>query len=228
MTDTTQVKRLVQPLLDRHADLELVGRWIFVKPVRHFARGVIIDRTRDPAEFRPKWAVVHLFEVRRSFSLDWGEELDHDSRRWRLNDPGTSRALLDKIEQRALPPLRTMKSLDDYLAFVSDHFFRHQLFDWPDAKIIVDVALGDLDAARRTCEDHLQKWPLDNPAHDEDSRQKFRRLHELCARLRADNRPGLAQLLHEWEARTVRNLKIEHLWQPTPFPLEQKQQTMRR
>ncbi len=30
----------------------------------------------------------------------------------------------------------------------------------------------------------------------------------------------MAKLLHEWEAQTVRNLKIEHLWEPTPFPLD--------
>jgi hypothetical protein len=224
MTTVAQVRRLVKPLLDRNTDLELVGRWIFVKPVRHFARSILIDRTLDPAEFQPKWAVVHLFQVRRSFSLDWGEELYNEASAnrgpWRMVDPATSSALLDQIEERVLPILRAMKTLDDYLAFVSGHLFRHKLFNWPDAKIIVDVALGDLDAARKICVDHIHQWPVDNPAHDEDSRQKFHRLHELCARLKADDRPGLAQLLHEWEARTVRNLKIEHLWERTPFPLE--------
>ena len=48
----------------------------------------------------------------------------------------------------------------------------------------------------------------------------LRRLRELCARLMADDRAGLARLLHEWEAQTVKNFKIEHLWEPTPFPLE--------
>ncbi len=47
-----------------------------------------------------------------------------------------------------------------------------------------------------------------------------RRLRELCAKLADDDRAGLARLLHAWEAYTVRNFKIEHLWQPTPLPLE--------
>jgi hypothetical protein len=34
------------------------------------------------------------------------------------------------------------------------------------------------------------------------------------------DRAGLARLLHSWEAETVKNFKIEHLWEPTPFPLE--------
>jgi hypothetical protein len=45
-------------------------------------------------------------------------------------------------------------------------------------------------------------------------------LRALCAALAANDRAGLAKLLHEWEALTVKNLRIEHLWQPTAFPLE--------
>jgi hypothetical protein len=42
----------------------------------------------------------------------------------------------------------------------------------------------------------------------------------LCPLLAADDRMGLAQQLRQWEAYTVRNLKIESIWEPTPFPLE--------
>jgi hypothetical protein len=28
------------------------------------------------------------------------------------------------------------------------------------------------------------------------------------------------RLLHEWQAETVKNFKVEHIWEPTPFPLE--------
>ena len=138
-----------------------------------------------------------------------------------MSDPDVELSLIDAIEQQALPKLRAIKTLDDYLAFVSRHMFRHKLFDWPQCKIIVDVALGDLDAARAICKENLPRWSVDNPQHDEDSKAKYRRLRELCARLAANDRAGLAQLLHEWEAYTVKNFKIEHLWEPTRFPLEQ-------
>lgn len=52
------------------------------------------------------------------------------------------------------------------------------------------------------------------------TKAELRRLKELCRRLAADDRAGLAALLHEWEAQMVKNLKIEHLWQLTPLPLE--------
>ena len=30
----------------------------------------------------------------------------------------------------------------------------------------------------------------------------------------------MARLLHQWEAYTVEQLKIGHIYEPTPFPLE--------
>jgi hypothetical protein len=225
MTTAAQVKKLVKPLLQRHSDLALVRRWLFVKPVHHFARGILIDSLLDPEKFRPRWAVMHLFEVRRSIHLNWGELLYNEGAArpgsWRISEPNIDLALFREIEMRALPVLRAMTTLDNYLTFVSNHYFRHQLFDWPDARIIVEVALGDLEAARATSKAHLAMWSTTDPDYDEDARQKYRRLHELCARLADDDRAGLAQLLHEWEAITVKNLKIESLWEPTPFPLEQ-------
>jgi hypothetical protein len=113
-----------------------------------------------------------------------------------------------------------MKTLDDYLSFVSQNDFRHHLYDWATAKIILDVALGDLGAARRLCETHIENWSIDKSHYNEDTRAMFRRLRELCACLRADDRPGLIRLLHEWEAQTVKNFKIERIWEPTPFPIE--------
>ena len=43
---------------------------------------------------------------------------------------------------------------------------------------------------------------------------------ELCPMLAANDRAGMARLLHQWEAYTVEKLKIGHIYEPTPFPLE--------
>jgi hypothetical protein len=221
MTTEGQVKKLVKPLIERHADLALVGRWIFVKPVNHFARAFLIDRTSDSDRFRPRWAVLHLFELRQSFSLDWGELLYNETSSrpglWSLSQPGIGADLIREIEH-ALPTLRAMKTLDAYLSFVSQHYFRHQLYDWPQCRIIVEVALGDLDAAQATGKTSLALWSL--PQVETEVGEKYQRLCALHAAVVAGDRAELVRMLHEWEALTVRNLKIEHLWQPTPFPLE--------
>lgn len=68
MTTAAQVKNMVRPLLARHADLALVGRWLYVKPVHHFARAVLIDSTVYADEFEPRWAVLCIYLRHRSSS----------------------------------------------------------------------------------------------------------------------------------------------------------------
>lgn len=225
MTTAAQVRKLVQPLLDKHDDLAWVGRRIYLKPVRHFARAILIDRMLDKDGFQPQWAVLHLFQWRMHFTLSWGECLDKRSGElpgvWRIHDPNVSTQLIETIEQDALPILREMRTLDDYLTYVSGNYFRHQLYEWPTAKIVLDVALGDLEAARSLCDQNLASWSVEWPHHNDVKKIELRKLCELCALLQNDDLIGLVRLVHEWEAATVKNFKIEHLWEPTPFPLEQ-------
>jgi hypothetical protein len=129
------------------------------------------------------------------------------------------------IERNVLPRLRAMTTLDDYLAFVAQSQFRHHLFDWPSDKVIVDLALGNLDAARAICLENAESWSRDHPQYDDVDRAKYRGLVKLSEFLAAGDRSGLARILHDWEAFTVKNLKIEHLWERTPFPLELQQTT---
>ncbi|WP_132032145.1 hypothetical protein [Aquabacter spiritensis] len=194
-----------------------------MRPLTHFARGVLIGRTGSANVFDPYWAMIHLFEAGSRFHFDFGDLIANSHSPhpgfWSMEQPGIAEALIEAIEHQALPKLRAVTTLDDYLAFVSRHMFRHKLFDWPSVKIIVDVAQGDLAAARRLRDAHRPEWD-DDPSLAERIRDKRHRLRALCALLDADDRPGLAALLHDWEAITVRNFRIEKFWTPTPFPLE--------
>jgi hypothetical protein len=224
VTTAAQVSGMVQPVVDRNSDLVLVKRWLFVRPVHHFARAILIDRTAYADHFDPQWLIHHLFEYRDSLPLTWGEFLanERSSRRgvWRTSDSDVELALQEAIELQALPALRRISTFDDFLAHVAQHTFKHQLYEWPTARIVLDVALGELDHARTICEQHAECWSSGKIASDEDGRATYARLGELCRRLMADDRAGLIRLLHEWEAATVKNLKIEHIWEPTPFPIE--------
>jgi hypothetical protein len=44
--------------------------------------------------------------------------------------------------------------------------------------------------------------------------------NKLCPFIAANDRYGLAQFLRDCEAYSVKNLKLEKLWEPMPFPLE--------
>jgi hypothetical protein len=221
MTTQAQVKALVKPLLERHKDLALVKRLIVVRPFDHVLRGVLIDRTSDPNCMNPRWLVDHLFEPRRTYHLSWGAQLYRRSHGpWDMSNPRTQEVLFQEIEENALPHLREIRDLRDCYEFVSRNYFRHVLFDAPVEKIVLDVALGNLDVAREISRNVVAKRSVDEPHLDDVDREYLRKVKALCALLKQDDREGMAGMLHEWEAEMVRNMKMEYLWEPTPFPLE--------
>jgi len=52
------------------------------------------------------------------------------------------------------------------------------------------------------------------------SRPDHGKTRALVTLLDAGDYAGIAALLHEWEAITARNFRVEHIWEPTPFPFE--------
>ena len=223
MTTMSQVKQVVQPLLERNPDLALVGRLVVVKPVHHILRGIYIDRCSNPLLFIPKYAVIFLFEPSDSLSFNWGQEVyrtSPGSGLFDISDPDTAMDMCEGIEQQALPRLRQVQSLDDFVTFTSKENFSYTYLDlYEIRKIYVDVARGDLNSARAICA---------FLATEHGRRKNLPMMHEeynlimdrLCPLLAANDKPGLARFLQECEAKSVRNLKLEKLWEATPFPLE--------
>jgi hypothetical protein len=221
MTTVAQVRQAVQPLLQRNPDLALVGRLVVVKPVRHILRGVSLGRSLDPLLFVPTWAVIFLFEPCDSFSYNWGERVYGPSGVWDISDPDLPETMCLAIEEEALPLLRRVKTIDDFVSFTSrDRFPQTFLDGYELRKIFVDAALGDFGAARSICSflatEQAKRKHLPRMQEEYDRVTK-----ELCPLIAANDRPGLARLLHGYEAQSVKNLKLEKFWEPTPFPIEQ-------
>jgi hypothetical protein len=219
MTTVRQVKKLLAPLAARHDDLELVGFTLYLKPVRHLLRGVIIERTGEAGRFRVPWAIMSLCEPRHSLPLNWGANV-YPNRLWLWSNPTLQDDLYQAIEEQALPALRAIATLDDFFTFASN---RERFGLWPFdlftlLRVGVECARGDLDSARAGCAElksGLTRWSMPS------MREEFDRVTgELCPLLAANDRAGMARLLHQWEAYTVDKLKIGHIYEPTPFPLE--------
>lgn len=201
--------------------MELIGRWLFLKPVRHLLRAVLIERTGEAARFRPWWAVAPLCEPADAFPLNWATMIDSPARRlWFWDDDGMPADFARAIERRVLPQLRAIETLDDFVAFAdSPERFSLTSFRWYHLRSVgVDAARGDLESARKTCAElasGLTKWSM--PL----MRDEFTRVTEtLCPLVVSGDRAAIAALLHRWEAYTVEKLKIGHIYEPTPFPLE--------
>jgi hypothetical protein len=86
--------------------------------------------------------------------------------------------------------------------------------------MIMNVALGNLAEARVIAADHGARWRAFNPQLDAMGRRDNYDACRMMDCLETDDRDAMVRLLHEWEAESVRNLKLENLWQPSPFPLE--------
>jgi hypothetical protein len=219
MTTIAQVKQALQPLLQRNPDLAIVRRWIVIKPIRHLLCGVGIDRGLDPLKFVPTWSVILLPDLQERFGFLWGERVRGRHGIWKITDPDVSSAMCDAIEQEALAPMRSIKTFDDFIDLTAKlrRPERHLDF-YPIARLTVDIARGDLAAAEAICK--YLKTQKGKAEYFYQQQRYERAVQGLCPLVAAGDRAGLAKLLHSYEAQSVKNLKVEKYWEPTPFPIE--------
>ena len=226
MTTVAQAKKVVGPLIERNPDLGLIGRLIVVKPVHHLLRGIYIGRSLDPTIFTPTWFFTFMFEKGAHATFNWGTRLYNKAHGpWEFANPATTEVMADEIERKALPLLRPLRSIDDAVSFIADLKDRYAwtaLEHFPLRRIVVDVARGDLTSARAL----LDRFLLHRDGWLRSSmwREEFIEVVEpLTEPLLANDVAALAQILHDWEANSVKKLKLEKFWEPTPFPLEKLQ-----
>lgn len=221
MSTTAQMKALAKPLLARNPDLVMIGRVVFIAPIRHVARFICLDNTSGTDGFNPRAGALHLFEHRFSFDLTHTRLMGSPGKGlWLLTQPGIQSRFIDACENVVLPWLRAMESIADFAAFSGNANFPDDSMDmFALRQISIDVSLGNFEAARATCAALASgKSPWCIPDFEEKRR---RILTELCPPLQREYRPALAAVLQRWEAHSVKALKLEKHWEPTPFPIEE-------
>ena len=140
-------------------------------------------------------------------------------RLWMWDDPRTPEYFLQLIERKVLPLLQAVQSLEDFARFADKERFPWYPLELHDLSTpYVDAARGKFESALATCERLATGRSRD--CHPDFDVPRTKILDELRPLLLADDRAGLAKFLHECEAFTVKNLKLEAVWEPTPFPFE--------
>jgi hypothetical protein len=215
------VKKLAAPLLARNPDLALVGRLIVLTPVHHVLRGVFIDATSQANQCEPRWLMMDMLIKADDIIYGVGGSLFRSKPRtlWWLDDPEISADLVFVVERDVLPKLRFTQTLQDYFeaAVPKDPVALKRVWGM---LLTFAVAMGDLDAARGFLAND-RKGIYTRPLNE------FRegladRLLKDGAQVSAQDRQALADYLHECEEYTVGKLKIAHLWEKTPYPIEQQ------
>jgi hypothetical protein len=212
VTTAAHVKQAMMPLLQRHSDLALIGRMLVITPVRNVLSFICVDRRSNPNIFVVDTAVTLSFLKLGHWPLSGGRLLYIHQRMWDIRDLESIELLRQMIES-ALPELRRINSIDDYVTHRTNdpenswYFLRNIHL-----RAIAAVANGDLEQAHSLIEKGLANGLLN-------------RAPEYYDLLRTRDRTALLNILREQQAFTIKSLKLEKYWQPTPFPLELQEPT---
>jgi hypothetical protein len=219
MTTIADARRLAAPLLARNTDLAMVRRLALLKPVTHVLRGFELERSLDPDLFNPTWFVLFTFEPRKYVHFSWGERF---LGLWERSDVNLAARVVEKMEGEILPLLRPMRAIDDFASFANSEHVGHPLRNYPHKVFLVHVGLGQLDEARALCR-KLRAWAIaECRLNHRPNMSVIRIVLEMVPLVEADDREGMVRLLWQWEAETIKNLKLEKYWVKEPFPLEEQ------
>ena len=128
-------------------------------------------------------------------------------------------ALYRAIEDDAIGHLKPLETLEGFVEHANSDDLRNnqiRLFLWRQAKIA--AAMGNLDEARDLSARLASGRTMWNSG--DFAVEVGLVVGELYPLLLATDIPAIAGLLRSWEATSVRNLGIEAIWEPTPFPLD--------
>ncbi|MCA0316764.1 MAG: hypothetical protein LCH88_01725 [Proteobacteria bacterium] len=220
MTTSAELKRYVVPILERFSELGFTGRWLVVKPLQHVFRGILLDATLPRDEYRPQWFAIEMFGSVPSLSPMHGFFLGRRGHGpFSILDPRSLGRLADEIERVALPRLRPIASIGDFIGHANlTEFSFPPVSDYPLRYSVLEAARGNFKSARGICEwlkSGRSGWT--GPGLEDEYRPILEDLYPL---LRDEDRAGLARLLHAWEARNIATYRLERMWEPTPFPFE--------
>jgi hypothetical protein len=207
-TRPADIKRYLKPLLELRSDLVLVGRRLLIRPFRHLLRGAFLDRTGDKYMFRV-WCYITPVYSASPGSLGYGGDLSPvSSQVWQ---PHFEPLLIDCLATDIFDELGRMTSLQDFaVAMVAGQSSGWASWGEYLAPISSLVLAGEQDRAA----DYVQK--LDREDWSESHKREIRACWE---RVTADV-PAFCEKMHAQEAENIKALKLDKIWEPSPFPVE--------
>ncbi len=193
-----------------------------IGPVRHIYRGIILDTTSSKGIFKPYWSANLLIS-------DYGHQAlggyiylpvfyKHYFDFFQFDDRTISQHLCQEIERVTIPFLTSMQDMEAFYLF--DMHRQQSLVRSPALHFQALVALGQFDLAQSILDMHRDEWSImDASWTDLETEARLRRLR-LCAEFDRRDLPAVGAALREIEQASARSMKVEHLWEPSPFPFE--------
>jgi hypothetical protein len=228
-------RMLIRPLMKRRPDLAYHRQFVLMKPLTHYLQAVVFVSGAYGRYFSLAPLIFPLFSgsldlharrTRATLPPDRQPFEKHFSAKWLDDQEQAAREVSDVIEHEAFPciaDLASPEALDRRPDYSTD---------------FIDPALGacfngDFDRAERTIVEYIayasarppyagrsQPFSLEavTEAHRTHEREDWRIAY--LGKLLQTDRAEVPRLLHEWEERTVKALKLDKHWTRTPFPFE--------
>lgn len=219
MTTARQVKRLLAPLLARNEDLADFKTHVVLKPVRHVIRAVWVMQTSNADRPDFEWSLACAFNPRGNKKSIWfcpfytPKGIDKSWSDARMPD-----GFLSTVEDRVLPMLRPVQTLEDLFTFEGanhEHYLR--TLEHGVIRTYMDAAFGRFDAALETCR-KVSTWSRDGADYRWYGFDLL--VDEMLPALESGDRDDVIALLHRWEAAVVERMGLGAIYESTPFPLE--------
>src|SRR5262245_13140329 len=199
-TRPADIKRYLSPLLKLRSDLVLVGRMLLVRPVRHLLRGATFASLSDKYSFR-LWRYFQLLGDPEGGGCS---DSFHEGQ-WKVWQPHFEPLLFATLADEVFAHLGPMTTLADFATHPPD----------PDNFPTVHVRAFVLSGERDQAADYIDKMEhrkLGNPYREHWAKEQraflARDIGDVCAES------------HATEAKIIKAMKLEHIWEPSPFPVE--------
>lgn len=247
MTTALEVKKWLRPVLKHHPDLVLVGRNLIIPPVHHILRGIFFDASWDKQPCRPIWYAGAMF-MYNSESDSPPFDIHEQYSLKRSNEENFPSQVTVKTEEVLQLDFSRVYTVEQYINFSKDpevesagrdnRIISHRPFHYA----VAVSALSDLDAAEQKIVAAAAWWERGSIAaarQADEWRAKgavaiardtertaishgtiARRLGALRDLVQCRDRAGIGDLLRAWEFERAKALKVDHLWEPTAFPVE--------
>ena len=205
-TKPTDLKRYLRPLLEKRKDLVLVDRLLLIQPVRHLIRGVYFARS-GKYDFRC-WSFVNPLYAPTGLGTGdtFGDyfQVPHCD----VSEPHFEPLLIDGLAEDVFATLGPIVRMNDFADFPGPNLDRTFFLG---ANVISLVLAGERDRAA----EFVAQYENDH-RHTGAAKNVIRKQWE---RVSGDIK-NVCEEFHAIEAATVKALKLEHVWEPSPFPIE--------
>lgn len=198
-----EYKPIVDKVAARIPGSSAKGRLVFLQPVGHTLRGILLEGSVNPRGFYANLFVQPLFVPAEHHALNFGWRLGGGTHLWDVDNPQDLSELQALVEREAGPFLSRIQSPQD-VAAAAEALRKPGDLQIQQARAYAYAYAGDVERGSVALTELIERLDESIPWHHE----MAKRASKLRGLLQSS--PDSAkQLLVEWERETARRLKLD-------------------